>query len=230
MVVTVVGAVRAEDAVRKIEAAFGDWQSERPARVPLDPVTRVDGVRKRQVVMPEKTQSDFIIGWPGMRRLDPDFDPARVANTVLGVFGMMGRLGANVRERQGMAYYAYSRVSGDREPGAWVAIAGVNPTNVERAQLAMLDEVKRMQDELVPEAELEDCKHYLTGSLPLQLETNDGVASLLADIEWHNLGLDYLERYPRIIRSVSAEEIRRVARKYLDTSSYVLALAGPNGG
>ena len=230
MVVTVVGAVRAEDAVRKIEAAFGDWQSERPARAPLDPVVRIDGIRRRKVVMPEKTQSDFIVGWPGMRRLDPDFDAARVANTVLGVFGMMGRLGANVRERQGMAYYAYSRLSGDREPGTWVAVAGVNPANVERARLAMLDEVKRMQDELVPEAELEDCKHYLTGSLPLQLETNDGVASLLADIEWHNLGLDYLERYPKIIRSVSAEEIRQVARKYLDTTSYVLALAGPNGG
>ncbi len=229
MIVTVVGAVRAEDAVRKIEAAFGDWQGERPARAMLDPVAHRNGVRKRQVVMPEKTQSDFIIGWPGMRRLDPDFDPARLANTVLGVFGMMGRLGANVRERQGMAYYAYSRLSGDREPGTWVAIAGVNPANVERAQRAMLDEVKRMQDEVVPEAELEDCKHYLTGSLPLQLETNDGVASLLVDIEWHNLGLDYLERYPNIIQSQSADEVQRVVRKYLDTSSYVLALAGPNG-
>jgi len=164
-----------------------------------------------------------------MRRLDPDFDPARLANTVLGVFGMMGRLGANVRERQGMAYYAFSRLSGDREPGTWVAIAGVNPANVKRAQRAMLDEVKHLQDEIVPEAELEDCKHYLTGSLPLQLETNDGVASLLVDIEWHNLGLDYLERYTEIIQSLTAEEVQRVARKYLDTSSYVLALAGPNG-
>src|SRR5690606_17560692 len=106
---------------------FGDWQGERPARAQLSPIASGNGVRKRHVVMPEKTQSDFIIGWSGMRRLDPDFDPARLANTVLGVFGMMGRLGANVRERQGMAYYAYSRLSGDRVPGTWVAIAGVNP-------------------------------------------------------------------------------------------------------
>ena len=56
----------------------------------------------------------------------------------------------------------------------------------------MLDEVKRLRDELVPEDELEDSKRYLTGSLPLQLETNDGVASLLVDLEWHGLGLDYL--------------------------------------
>ena len=93
MVVVVVGAVPAEEAVRKIEAAFGDWHGARPQRAALAPLPPIDGVRKRQVVMPDKTQSDLVMGWQGMRRLDPDFDPARLANTVLGVFGMMGRLG-----------------------------------------------------------------------------------------------------------------------------------------
>lgn len=227
MVVTVVGAVPAEEAVRKIEAAFGDWAGDRPPRTPLPPAPPIHEVRKRHVLMPDKTQADMVLGWHGMRRLDPDFDSARLANTILGVFGLMGRLGENVRERQGMAYYAYSRVSGDREPGTWVAIAGVNPANVSRAQQAMLDEVKRLQDELVPADELEDCKSYLTGSVPLQLETNDGVASLLADIEWHSLGLDYLERYPQIINSLTAEQVQQVARKYLKPDAYVFALAGP---
>lgn len=230
MVVVVVGAVPAEEAVRKIEAAFGDWQGVRPPRAPLASLAPIEGVRKRHVVMPDKSQSDLVLGWQGMRRLDPDYDPARLANTVLGVFGMMGRLGDNVREKQGMAYYAYSRLSGDREPGAWVTVAGVNPANVQHAHQAMLDEVKRLQDERVPEDELEDSKRYLTGSVPLQLETNDGVASLLADIEWHQLGLDYLERYPAIINSLTAEQVQRVAQKYFDVNSYVMALAGPNGG
>jgi zinc protease len=229
MVVAVVGAVQAEEAVRKIENAFGDWQGTRPARADLPPAPPIPEVRKRHVVMPDKTQSDMVLGWHGMRRLDPAFDSARLANTVLGVFGLMGRLGENVRERLGMAYYAYSRVSGDREPGTWVTIAGVNPANVERARQAMLDEVKRLQDDLVPEEELDDCKSYLTGSVPLQLETNDGVASLLADIEWHELGLDYLERYPGIINSLTADQVQQVARKYLNPSAYAFALAGPNG-
>jgi zinc protease len=230
MVVVVVGAVPAQEAVRKIEAAFGDWQGTRPQRAPLASLPPIEAVRKRHVVMPDKTQSDLVMGWQGMRRLDPDFDPARMANTVLGVFGMSGRLGENVREKQGMAYYAYSRLSGDREPGAWVAVAGVNPVNVQRAQQAVFDEVKRMQDELVPADELEDCKRYLTGSVPLQLETNDGVASLLADIEWHRLGLDYLERYPQIINRQTAEDVQRVMQKYFKPDAYVQALAGPNLG
>ncbi len=228
MVVAVVGALPAEEAVRKIEAVFGDWERTRPERAVLPPWDASAGIRQRQVSMPEKTQSDIVMGWQAMRRLDPDFDAARLANTVLGVFGMMGRLGVNVRERQGMAYYAYSRLSVDREPGTWAAIAGVNPANVERACAAMLDEIKRLQDEPVPADELEDSKSFLTGSLPLQLETNDGVASLLVDLEWQELGLDYLGRYPGIINSLTAEQVQAAAQKYLNPESYVRAVAGPD--
>lgn len=227
MVVVVVGAVPAEAAAAKIEAAFGDWTGDRPPRDPLPAAIALDGIRQRRVPMPEKTQADIVLGWPAMRREEPDFDAARLANTVLGVFGMMGRLGANVRERQGMAYYAYSRLSADREPGTWAAIAGVNPANVDRAIAAMLDEVRRLRDEPIPADELEDSKRYLIGSLPLHLETNDGVASTLVDIEWHGLGLDYLTRYADIINGVTADQAQAAAQKYLDPDAYVLAVAGP---
>ncbi len=227
MVVAVVGALPAQQAVDKIAATFGDWNGQRPPRLALPPVPALETRREHRVAMPDKSQADVILGWMGMRRNSPDFDAARLANTVLGVFGMMGRLGVNVRERQGMAYYAYSRLGADREPGSWAAIAGVNPANVERAISAMLDEIKRLCDELVPADELEDSKRYVTGSLPLQLETNDGVASLLVDLEWHELGLDYLSRYPGIIRALTAEQVQAAAQKYLNPDVYVLAVAGP---
>jgi zinc protease len=230
MVVAVVGALPAEEGVAKIAAAFGDWTGGRAPRPALAPVARPAATRERRVAMPDKSQADLVLGWPSMRRAAPDFDAARLANTVLGVFGLMGRLGANVREKQGMAYYAASRLSADREPGTWVAYAGVNPANVERAMQAVLDEIKRLCDEPVPTAELEDTKHYLTGSMPLQLETNDGVASLLVDIEWHRLGLDYLERYPGIINSLTAEQVQAAVQKYLDPNAYVFAVAGPGDG
>ena len=91
----------------------------------------------------------------------------------------------------------------------------------------MLEEVQRLADERVPEDELSDCKRYLTGSLPLQLETNDGVASILVDIEWQGLGLDYVERYTDIINNLTVDEVQQAAQKYLATGKYVLAVAGP---
>jgi len=226
MVVALVGALPAEEAVAKVAAAFGDWAGERPARAALPPVAWPEAMREGRVPMPDKTQSDIILGWPAMRRLDPDFDAARLANTVLGVFGMMGRLGANVRERQGMAYYAFSRLQADRDPGIWLATAGVNPANVGRAIDAVMAEVQRLCDEPVPAAELEDSKRYLIGSLPLRLETNDGVASTLVDLEWQALGLDYLLDYVARIDALTATEVQAVTGKYL-RCPHVAAIAGP---
>jgi zinc protease len=227
MVIAVVGAIPAEQAVAKVAATFGDWIGDRPARAALPPIPPLESVRERRVAMPDKSQSDIILGWPAMPRLHPDFDKARLANTVLGVFGMMGRLGINVRERQGMAYYAYSQIATNKQIGTWLAVAGVNPANVDRAIASMLQEVQRLADERVPDDELADCKRYLTGSLPLQMETNDGVASIMVDIEWHDLGLDYVERYVDIINSLTADDVQAAAQKYLATGKYVLAVAGP---
>jgi len=126
-----------------------------------------------------------------------------------------------------MAYYATSQLAAGRQNGMWLAVAGVNPANVDRAISAMLEEVQRLADERVPEDELADCKRYLTGSLPLQLETNDGVASILVDIEWQGLGLDYVERYTGIINNLTADDVQQAAQKYLATGKYVLAVAGP---
>jgi zinc protease len=230
MTVVVVGAVKAEVAVAKVAEAFGGWNKTRPARSSLPPVPRPSRMLERRVSMPEKSQADIYLGWPGMRRLDPDFDAARLANTVLGVFGMMGRLGLNVRERKGMAYYAYSQLAANKLPGPWVLAAGVNPVNVQRSIDAMVEEVRRMRDELVPEDELEDSKRYLTGSLPIQLETNEGVAGIMVDLEWYELGLDYVRRYADLVNRLTAAEVQNVAQKYLNPEAYVLAVAGPDAG
>lgn len=227
MVIAVVGAVSVEDAVRRVEAALGDWDARRPVRPPIPPLPALDGVRSKHVRVPDKSQSDILMGWRAMRRTDLDYECARLANTILGVFGMMGRLGENVREEQGMAYYAYSSLVGGKEVGSWVASAGVAPENVERASSAILAEVERLCDELVPEDELEDSKRFLIGSLPLQMETNEGVASLLVDLEWHGLGLDYLERYTAALERLTPAEVREVAARYLRPDAYVHAVAGP---
>jgi zinc protease len=230
MTVVVVGALPAEEALTRVARAFADWPKSRPARAAIPSVPRPATRAEQRVSMPGKSQSDIVLGWPSMRRLSPDYDAARLANTVLGVFGMMGRLGTTVREEQGMAYYAYSRLGADREPGSWAATAGVNPANVERAIESILVEVNRLREEPVPADELLDVKSYLTGSLPLQLETNDGVASILSDIEWHELGLDYVERYSAMIHALTAEEVQAAACKYMDPEAFALSVAGPASG
>jgi zinc protease len=177
--------------------------------------------------MNDKVQSDIIMGGLGVARSHADFYAVRLANCILGQFGLMGRLGARVREEQGLAYYAYSSSVAEIAGGMWLAAAGVNPANVELALDSIRHEFELLGSEPVPAEELADSQAYLTGILPLTLETNDGVASTLLNMELYGLGLDFLPRYRDMIYSVTPEAVQRVARTYLHPDRCVTVVAGP---
>jgi len=226
MVLVIAGAVKAAEALRQVEAVFQDWRAVRPPVPALPPLPPLEA-QEQHVFIPEKTQLDLRLGWRGPARKEPDFLAAYLANAVLGVFGMMGRLGEVVREENGLSYYVYSTLEGGLGPGPWQVIAGVDPTQARQAQTLILQEIRRLREDLVPEAELADSQSMLVGSLPLQLETNEGVARALVNIERHQLGLDYLQRYRDLIMALKPEDVQAAAQRWLDPERYVLAMAGP---
>ncbi len=227
MVIIVVGALETADALAQIEAAFGDWQGHNYERAPLPEVPRIAETRQRTVSIPGKTQSDIVLGYPGPPRVAPDFLDAVVCNSILGIFGLMGRLGEKVRDEQGLAYYSFSHVNGGPGPGPWSVVAGVNPANVEQAIASIRDEIRRICEEPVGADELADNKAFITGSLPLRLETNEGVARAILDMERYDLGLDYLERYTGLMGEITIEQVQATAQRWLDPDAYALAVAGP---
>lgn len=225
-ILTVVGDVDTPRVIEMIESLFGDWRGPQPDQSvpPLAPLTAPSS---RHIALAGKVQADIAVGNRSVGRHHPDYFPLVVANTILGRFGMMGRLGEVVREEMGLAYYASSVVDAGPVSGAWHALAGVNPAHVNDALDAMRGELWRLAAEPVAAEELADSQAYLTGSLPLQLETNDGVAYTLLHMEWFGLGLDYLYRYNDLIRGVTVEDVQRVARTYLDPDTQVTVVAGP---
>ena len=90
-----------------------------------------------------KSQSDLIIGITGPRRKDPEYMAASLGNSALGQFGMMGRIGDVVREKSGLAYYAYSSLHAGVGPGTWEVNAGVNPANLKKAIGLIEKELRR---------------------------------------------------------------------------------------
>jgi len=225
-VFAVSGAVDAVQVTERLASLFGAWRgSDAPAH---DRPRQTQGGGLRNVApMPGKVQSDLIIGSYGVARHDPDFYAARVANCILGQFGMMGRLGERVREEQGLAYYCYSSLVAEQDAGAWLASAGVNPDDVEDTVTSVLAEFARLGEETIGAEELADSQAYLTGVLPLTLETNEGVADALLNMEWYGLGLDYLQRYNSLIYAVNADDVRRVAHQYLTPEKCIVIVAGP---
>ncbi|MCS7261007.1 MAG: insulinase family protein [Anaerolineae bacterium] len=222
------GDVTAEAVFELLEKHLGGWRADGAhAAAEIPPVSPPQEARRYVRTLTNKTQVDIVFGTVGLPRTAPDFYAARVADTILGHMGLMGRLGDTVRDQLGLAYYAYSTLEAGLGPGPWSVSAGVAPEHVERALEAIRTEIVRMRDELVSKQELEDAQDYLTGTLPLRLETNEGITATLLDMELYGLGDDYIIRYPSIIRAVTREEIQAVVRKYLDVERFALAIAGP---
>ncbi|NNJ11463.1 insulinase family protein [Chloroflexales bacterium ZM16-3] len=226
--IAVVGDIDPPAVVAELERHFARWQPDAPPEpVSIPDAPHLVGVRRDDIAMPGKVQADLIWAVHGLRRSAPDYYGAMIANMILGQLGMGGRLGEQVREEQGMAYYCYSDFEADLGAGPWVAAAGVSPENIERAAQAILAEIELFRQEGPTDEELDDARDYLTGSLVIGLETSDGIAGSLLGIERHGLGLDYIERYPAIIAAVDRDQVHAAAQKYLSTESYVLSVAGP---
>jgi zinc protease len=225
-VLVVVGDVQTARVIDQLHQQLGDWQgpTPQPATPPMPAPLRREPVT---IPMPGKVQSDIVLGCLAPPRNHPDYYAVRVANTILGVFAMMGRLGERVREEQGLAYYCYSSHDAEQLAGVWMAGAGVNPVDVPQALASILAEFERLGSELVSQEELTDSQKYMTGVLPLALETNAGVAARLLAMEWYDLGLDYLQRYASLIDNVTAADVQRVARQYLRTDQTTVVVAGP---
>lgn len=224
----VVGDVQAETVRDTLERALGGWRPAGAAPLFKVPETQPLAEPRRYVrPMTNKTQADLVLGTVGPQRAAGEYYAARLGDTILGHLGLMGRLGESVRDQQGLAYYAYSGLEAGLGRGPWSVRAGVNPLNVDQAVGSILAEISRLCDEPVTDQELEDGQDYLTGSLPLRLETNEGIASTLLDMDLYQLGDDYIIRFPDLMRAVTKEHIQAAARKYLDPAHYALAIVGP---
>src|SRR5579884_2404363 len=228
MSIAVAGDVDVEEFVQKIARAFTGWNATGPsAPFAVPDVAPPNGVIRRDFILSGKTQTDIALGRPSLKRSNPDFYALSMADLILGGLGLYGRLGTTVHDQQGLAYYVHSNLDATLGPGPWEVQAGVNPVNIERAIESIIREVDTIRTQPVSDEELADAKAYLTGALPLSLETNDGVARLLQRIETYNLGLDYLDRYPGIINALTKEQVLEAAARWFSTDQIVIVTAGP---
>lgn len=228
MIVVIVGNVQANAALQAVADTLGDWHN--PHQAPPPPLPDAPPITRPTIEhfpIAGKSQVDLLLGVVGPSRYADDFLTARLANNIFGVFGMFGRLGKVIREEQGLAYYSSSQLLGGHGPGAWRVSAGVDPSNVQQAVDSIRQQIARLLTEPVEADELEDNKLNITGSLPLSLESNEGVAAQIVAMESYGLGLDYLYRYSGAINSITAAQIQETMARYWSPDAFVLTSAGP---
>jgi zinc protease len=225
--VIIVGDVDRHRAVAAADRVFGGWKKAAAGEISLAHVPSDRSRQERIIPMMNKVQADIAYGFTAIVRSDPRYYAYTLMNNALGQYGIGGRLGDSIRERQGMAYYVFSSFDANVVEGPLIVRAGVNPANVDRALRSIDEEVSRMaKDGLTPE-ELADCKQYLIGSIPRLLETNGAIATFLHTAEFFGLGLDHDLRLPSLLNSVTLEDVNAAARKTLDVNRAAVVVAGP---
>ena len=228
LILSVVGDVDAGRVGRRFRELFGGFEGPEGVRVEVEDPAPQEGARRELVVLKEKASVDVLLGSAApLRRDSADFYAAMLANSALGESTLSSRLGLQVRDAEGLTYSIGSRF---RAPslaaGPWYIAVTVNPQNVERAVASALRVLREYVEGGIRPDELEDEKSSAVGSFKVSLSTNAGLAEALWNSEFYGLGLDYVDRYPELVRAVTVEEVNAAIRKYFRPDYLTVVIAG----
>jgi predicted Zn-dependent peptidase len=225
MVLAVSGQVRADEVVAEARRLFGTLPGRGPV---MPPGTPAPVAAAHRVVIQQPAQQAQVLAGGLAPSLDgPDHAAVKVLATVLGG-GMAGRLFAELRDKQALAYTANAFYDPVREPGTLILYLGTAPQNTQRAERALLAEIDRVRSQPVDAEELRRAKGYLLGNYAMDRRTNARKAWYMAFYEIEGVGQDFAERYRRAVEAVTADDVLRVARSTLTTLT-VVVLEPPPG-
>ncbi|HWL40097.1 MAG TPA: pitrilysin family protein [Gemmatimonadaceae bacterium] len=222
----VVGDVRPDDVVAKLEQSLAGWKAGVVAPVKVDPPSPRAGSAIYIVDRPGAAQSVINIGHVGVARSSPDYFPLLVLNNLLGG-QFMSRVNLNLRENKGYTYGARTSFDYRRGAGPFAATAGVQTAVTRESVAEFLKELRGIRGAIpVTEEELANAKRGLTLGFPRSFETPAQIAARLADVALYGLPPDYFDNYVANIERVTVADISRVANAAIDPSRLAILVVG----
>lgn len=228
LILAVAGAVNSAEVRKQFEEVFGSFSGPQSVDINVTDPQPQTASRREAVLLKDKASVDILLGSAApLRRDSKDYYAALLANSALGESTLSSRLGLQVRDKEGLTYGIFSRF---RAPslaaGPWYVGVSVNPNNVDKAINSALNVLRDYVQKGIRPEELTDEKSSAIGSFKVGLATNSGLAGALWNAEFYKLGVDYIDRYPQIIQSVSVEEVNAAIRKYFRPDQLTVVIAG----
>jgi len=221
----ITGDVKASEIVPKLEKMLAVWKKTDLKEV-LPPNPKVAASKRVFLVdRPNSVQTSIAMGNISIDRRDPDYIPLSIANHILGG-SSAARLFLNLREEKGYTYGVYSSVTAVKYPGPWRAYGDVRTDVTAGAMTEFFREFQRIRDERVPAGELEDAKRSQVASFALSLENPSELLGYAIIRKVYGFPPDYWDTYPAKIMAVTAEDIQRVTRKYLNPENMQIVAVG----
>lgn len=221
----VVGDISADEALSEIKELFGDWKKGDVPKLNQPPFPRLEGTSIDFVERPGSVQSNIIVAEPGIARNNPDGPALSVVNSVLGG-GFSGRLFANLREKHAYTYGSYSSFAEKKYGGTFSATAEVRNAVTAPAAKEILNELKRITTEPIPDKELSLQRNYLAGNFLMSLESDERTAQRLQELDLYDLPADFYKTYAQKLTSVTPDTAFKLAKKYIDPNNLDIVVVG----
>lgn len=204
---------------------FGDWTDTATAVVPPFPALPVRPPGVLIIDRPGSVQSEIRMGAIALRRNAPEYQAALVLNRILG--GQFNsRLNANLREKRGLTYGAWSAFQAYRLEGPFMAGGAFHTEKTDEAIREMIAELERMRESGITEEEHTFAVESLAGAYALAFETSGQVALALQVRELYDMPADTFVTYLSRLRAVTREDVLRVAQTFLDPASMTTVIVG----
>jgi zinc protease len=227
-ILAISGDVHAETLVPKLRKWLGEWQRTKVAvKFPATPPPAA----KEKIFLidrPGSVQTTLLMGNLAIDRMNPDYPALVLLNEVLGA-GSASRLFLNLREEKGYTYGVYSNLIARKYAGPWTAGGDLRTEVTDGAMTEFLRELNRIRDEKVPEEELDAARRSVVARFALSLESPQQLIGYAITRKAYNFPADYWDKYPAQIAAISADDVQRVARKYIDPGTMQVVAVGDAG-
>ncbi|HIK03370.1 MAG TPA: insulinase family protein [Trichormus sp. M33_DOE_039] len=228
MVLVLVGDFDPDKVQSLIQAAFGDWQVIGPQpQVKYPQVSHPSNLVRVNPVVPGKAQAITYMGYTGIKRQDPRFYNALVLNQILGGDTLSSRLGAEVRDRQGLTYGIYSHFQAEKDFGTFWIEMQTSPEDANQAIASTRQLLQNIHEQGVTATEVEMAKRNLIGSYHVSLADPEELTSNILMNQVYGLDKTELHTYTQKIQQVTLSEVNQAARELLHPDKLVVVTAGP---
>jgi zinc protease len=212
-VITVVGDMDSGRVKALIGAIFGKI----PARTPHTPEVAQEhplNTLQEKIVRIPRAKAHLAIGFRGTTLSDEDRYPLEVLNNILA--GQGGRLFTNLRDKESLAYTVTSFDRPGLDTGLFAVYMACEETKVDRAVTGLLQEIQKLRENSASETELNRSINNIIGNHLIALQSSAARAENIGSNTLYGLGHDYEKHYLKKIADVKADDVLRVAKKYLD--------------
>ena len=211
----VTGDFTASEMRATIEKYFGAWMGAAEAPEKFAAAVTPESTKITLVDRPASVQTYIIVGDRAIRRTDPEYYGLDVMNQVLGG-GPQARLFLDLREEHSLTYGAYSRFNAEIYPGDWLAFAPVRTPVTGDAMERFLYEFKKINNEPVPQGEMDDAHRAIIASFAISLEQPREILNDWLTVQYYGLPVDYWDKYPDHIAGIDAAGVQASAKKFVD--------------